>query len=365
MNRKNSKFFLGLIFLLVITNCSYLTIYAYYVGSVNSNIYHYSNCEWAYRIYNSNRIEFPTVKNALSHGYRPCRVCYPPTYDRIIYKLRLDSPPQNMHVGESSGFKYTYWPNGAIDDTITFTSSNPTVATIVGGQVYAKATGKTVITASTPNNVKYSYTLNVVKTPVEEIIIENAKTDFYINEIYTLRCAVLPVNATDKNLSYSSSEPDIVSINERGELVAKKEGECKLIIKCGVITKEETVSVHYVKAQQINTPLFYTALKKSQKSLNIKILPFNASNKSYIAWSSNEEVAKIHGDKIEAKKVGVATIYIKTGDGIVQTVLLFVHNAFLDGVFILLFVVLTFIIKVNLRRRKDAKQVENSSEANE
>ena len=224
MNKKILKAFLALLLLITIANSMFLTAYAYYVGSVNSNIYHYDNCQWAYRIYSSNRIEFPTVKDALSRGYRPCRVCYPPTYDRIIYKLQLDSPPQNMHVGDSGGFKWTYWPNGAIDNNITFTSSNTEVATIKGGRVYAKSIGKTVITASTPNNVKYSYTLNVVKTPVEEIIIRNTKSHFYINETDILQCAVFPKNATCKDLSYSSSNPDIVSINKKGRLLQKTKG---------------------------------------------------------------------------------------------------------------------------------------------
>lgn len=351
MNIKISRFFLVLILCIIITNFIFLTTYAYYVGSVNSNIYHYNNCQWAYRIYSSNRIEFSTVQDALSWGYRPCRVCYPPTYDRIIYKLQLDTPPQNMHVGDSAGFKWTYWPNGAIDNTITFASSNPKVATIKGGRVYAKSIGKTVITASTPNNVKYSYTLNIVKTPVEEIIVENVKSKFYINEIYTLRCSVFPENATCKDLFYSSSNPDIVSINENGEIVAKKEGECKLIIKCDGITKEKPVSVYYVKSQQIKTPLFYTVLKKSKKPLDIEILPFNASNKSYTACSGDETVAEIHDDRIEAKKAGVAMVHIKTDDGIEQKVVLVVHDVIIDVAFITLFVLLIFIIKVKLHKR--------------
>ncbi len=361
--KKLSRFLLALILLIIIITSMFLTTYAYYVGSANSNIYHYNNCEWAYRISSSNYITFPTVQDALSSGYRPCRVCYPPTYDRIIYKLRLDSPPQNMRVGDSSGFRWTYWPNGAIDDTITFTSSNPEVATIESGLVFAKSVGKTVITASTPNNVKYSYTLNVVKTSVEKIIIENAKSDFYINETYTLRCKAFPENATCKDMSYSSSNPDIVSIDDNGEIIAKKEGECKLVIECDGVKKEESVSVYYVKSKEIKTPLFFTALNNSQKPLNIQILPLNTSNKSYIAWSSDEKVAKINGEKIEAKKVGVATVYIKTVDGIEQTVLLVVHNAFVDIIVISLFAFLIFIIKINLRKRQNVKQVENSPEA--
>ena len=50
-----------------------------YIGSVNSNIYHYPSCEWAKRIYPQNEIWFSSVADAKAHGYRACKVCKPPS----------------------------------------------------------------------------------------------------------------------------------------------------------------------------------------------------------------------------------------------------------------------------------------------
>lgn len=49
-----------------------------YVGSVKSNKYHYSDCEWAQKISPSNIICFSSPSDARSKGYIPCRVCKPP-----------------------------------------------------------------------------------------------------------------------------------------------------------------------------------------------------------------------------------------------------------------------------------------------
>ena len=49
-----------------------------YVGSVNSDIYHYPNCRWAKKIKPENEIWFDSAKDAKIHGYRPCKVCKPP-----------------------------------------------------------------------------------------------------------------------------------------------------------------------------------------------------------------------------------------------------------------------------------------------
>ncbi len=49
-----------------------------YVGSINSNKYHYPNCIWAKEIKPENRIWFNSVAEAKATGYVPCKVCQPP-----------------------------------------------------------------------------------------------------------------------------------------------------------------------------------------------------------------------------------------------------------------------------------------------
>jgi methylphosphotriester-DNA--protein-cysteine methyltransferase len=52
-----------------------------YVGSKNSNKYHYPTCKWAKKISPQNLITFKTAQEALKAGYVPCKVCKPPTKD--------------------------------------------------------------------------------------------------------------------------------------------------------------------------------------------------------------------------------------------------------------------------------------------
>jgi len=72
-----------LIFMVIFTivACSYNadnTERVTFVGSKNSNIYHYTSCEWAQKINSSNLVEFSSILDAQSHGYRACNVCKPP-----------------------------------------------------------------------------------------------------------------------------------------------------------------------------------------------------------------------------------------------------------------------------------------------
>jgi len=52
-----------------------------YVGSKNSNKYHYPDCKWAKKISSKNLVTFKTAKEALAAGYVPCKVCKPPAKD--------------------------------------------------------------------------------------------------------------------------------------------------------------------------------------------------------------------------------------------------------------------------------------------
>jgi LPXTG-motif cell wall-anchored protein len=49
-----------------------------FVGSKNSDVYHYPSCSYVDRIKPENRIYFSSPEDAIDHGYRPCKVCNPP-----------------------------------------------------------------------------------------------------------------------------------------------------------------------------------------------------------------------------------------------------------------------------------------------
>ncbi len=48
-----------------------------YVGSQNSDVFHYSSCASAKRIKSYNKITFSSRSNAIASGYRPCYRCHP------------------------------------------------------------------------------------------------------------------------------------------------------------------------------------------------------------------------------------------------------------------------------------------------
>jgi hypothetical protein len=68
-----------------------------FVGSRNSNVYHYPSCSSAKQISSANLVTFNTVADACAAGYRPCKNCNPPPCGSglaamLIPKLMAEPP---------------------------------------------------------------------------------------------------------------------------------------------------------------------------------------------------------------------------------------------------------------------------------
>lgn len=74
------KIFIGLLLgCFILTFCGIgISADTKFVGSINSNKYHYTWCRWALKIKPSNLVEFNSPEEAIAAGYIPCKVCKPP-----------------------------------------------------------------------------------------------------------------------------------------------------------------------------------------------------------------------------------------------------------------------------------------------
>jgi hypothetical protein len=50
-----------------------------FVGNIVLGIYHVENCDWVDRISTKNRVGFSSGSEAVSHAFKPCRICSPAT----------------------------------------------------------------------------------------------------------------------------------------------------------------------------------------------------------------------------------------------------------------------------------------------
>lgn len=118
-----------------------------------------------------------------------------------------------------------------------------------------------VVDKSTVNLVERVYLEDI-----EDSIIMN------VNDVQILKPTIIPVNATDKNINYISSNEKIVSVNNKGEVKALNKGNAKIIIKSndGAYTNTLNVIVKGTNDTEIETfsPVSVT-IKSNNANKNI------------------------------------------------------------------------------------------------
>ena len=128
-----------------------------------------------------------------------------------------------LNVGETKTLKATVSPSDATNPEITWKSSNLAVARVEGGVVRADGQGSTVISA-TASNGKFAECKVTVLVPVETIGFEDAIIDIGEGETLAIEVKISPENATDKSVTWQSSDKEIATV-DNGAIVANKVGK--------------------------------------------------------------------------------------------------------------------------------------------
>ena len=218
----------------------------------------------------------------------------------------------------------TVSPENADDKTVTWSSSDESVAKVDKntGKVTAVKAGTATITAETVNGKTAACKVTVKSSAIETITINKTEIELARGKSETLTAIVSSENDYDKTVTWSSSDPNVATVDKNtGKVTAVKAGtatitaetvngktaECKVTVKPSAIMPEKIT---------INKNEIELAKGKSEILTTI-ISPENAYDKS-VTWSSSDtsvaEVGKNNG-KVKAVKAGSATITAKTVNG--------------------------------------------------
>ena len=125
---------------------------------------------------------------------------------------------------------------------VEWISTNEDIATVKNGTVTGVASGTAIIMAQVGNKTG-NCTVNVVGTPVEQVLIDEVEIYMEEGDIRTLRATVLPESADNKSVTWSSSNDSIASVNGSGTVTANKPGDCVIYAKAGNVVAECTVCI--------------------------------------------------------------------------------------------------------------------------
>jgi len=113
-------------------------------------------------------------------------------------------------------------PDNAFDKSIMWDSSNEQIVTVNDqGVITAVAPGRATVTATAndkTNGVKRVTCQVIVELAVTEIQLEQSSGTVFIGKTETLKAIVLPEKATNKKITWSSSNPEVATVTNKGQV---------------------------------------------------------------------------------------------------------------------------------------------------
>lgn len=237
------------------------------------------------------------------------------TVKRHVSGVSLNKASLTLYVGETESLAATVAPEDASDKSVVWSSGNSAVASVSNGKVTANKPGTAVIKVVTNDLSKEATCTVTVKRHVESVELSQKEIKLYLGENRSLTATVLPSDASDKNVTWSSSNPNVATVSTAGNVVSKSVGTTVITVKtadgghqasCHVTVLEPVV---YATSLTI-TPQALNMNIGESASLTLQMLPSNANEK--LVWESdNESVARVVNGDITAVGVGVAKIMVK------------------------------------------------------
>ena len=163
-----------------------------------------------------------------------CTQKEPEVQEVRVESVAISQSSAEIEIGKTLQLNATVSPSTATRKDITWSSSKSSVASVSSsGLVTAVSEGTTTITAAADGK-KGECTVSVVKTAiaVSEVKLDKTELTLYVGDEETLTASVLPEDATDKTITWTSSDKSIASV-ESGKVKAVGKGTAKITASAG------------------------------------------------------------------------------------------------------------------------------------
>lgn len=165
--------------------------------------------------------------------------------DIEVESVELNKTEAELVVGETFRLEATVLPEEASWLTVTWSSSASEIVSVDDeGNVSALSEGKATITAEA-GGVKATcdVTVSSASIPVESVTVSEESIEIKIGETFTLTATVLPENAEDKTVTWSSSDNAIATVSDDGVVTGVAVGNATIVAAAGQRTAVCSVKV--------------------------------------------------------------------------------------------------------------------------
>ena len=160
-----------------------------------------------------------------------------------VRSIILEQSSASLIEGDTLTLSVIVNPDNADDKTVTWETSDATVAIVDNGVVIAVAPGTATITA-TAGGKQATCNITVTKRyiPVVEIVLNHTEAEIAVGESLTLTAAVVPENATDNIASWTTSDKAVATVR-RGSVKGVAPGTATITARIGDVVATCVVTV--------------------------------------------------------------------------------------------------------------------------
>ena len=246
-----------------------------------------------------------------------------PVRQMHLDKTELELEMSNSNPEPTAQLNTVITPTNAYMQGADWYSSNPDVVRVWNGHIRGLKEGTATITAISWNNQRIAKcTVRVTKpaVPVESITVDKTSQTVNIDETGDIIVQFNPSNATNQNLVWESSDPEVVRI-WNGHFRGLKEG--KSVITATSIAGGKQASCEIYVKDSSKVYLEDITLEKTQYEIGVDqaidipftITPTNATNGELDWISSNPDVLRVYNNRFRGLKPGTAEVIIRTRSG--------------------------------------------------
>lgn len=229
---------------------------------------------------------------------------------KIDVEFSFTEDKQTIAVGESLSLDFTVTENYEVE----FTLSKTDIVSIDGQTVLGLSEGEVIVTG-TVKDTDVSDTITIVVEKEESEVIEvdsvtitGADTGVEGSTV-VLTANVLPANATDKSVTWKSSDETLATVNN-GTVTLLKEGEVTITVTASSKTATHTITItkDVVEVDSVTITGPNEGYVGDHITLTVSVLPMNANDKTFILESSDETLATIEEGVVVLLAEGEVTI---------------------------------------------------------
>lgn len=226
----------------------------------------------------------------------------------VLTDLDLGDYREEMVTGEKQLLFVTPIPSQYAADKLSFTSSDSAVAQINGlGRITAIKPGKTTIHVQL-ETISRSFELTVKEAENTRILVSGIEVQEYTKELeegktLSLSVTLLPRNATKQEVTFTSMDTSVATVNSTGVVKGIKKGKTEIELQADGYSKKIPIEV-IVKTKQIKVEPAYVILKTGEShTLQTKVIPEQA-DQQLTYKSKEEEIAEITQEGVITAKKG-------------------------------------------------------------